>query len=82
MTEYKRFTIQVLGTADSVDALTLHADIEKALNGIAKCRVKAVNLDMWVDGYLGEPRKFDENGDEIPKTQTIVEEPVAEESAS
>ena len=82
MTEYKRFTIQVLGTADSVDALTLHADIEKALNGIAKCRVKAVNLDMWVDGYLGEPRKFDENGDEIPKIQAVKEETVPEEISS
>ena len=65
MTEYKRFTIQILGTADSADALTLHAAIEQALNGIDKCRVKAVNLDMWVDGYMGVPRRFDDNGNEI-----------------
>lgn len=76
MTEYKRFTIQILGTADAVDSLTLHADIEKVLNGIAKCRVKAVNLDMWVDGFNGEPRRFDENGTEIKeaeKEQDVLE---------
>ena len=72
MTEYKRFTIQILGTADSVDALTLHSDIETALNGIDKCRVKAVNLDMWVDGFTGEPRVFDERGKEILKASEEV----------
>lgn len=71
MTTHKRFTIQILGTADSSDSLTLHAAIEQALNGIDKCRVKAVNLDMWVDGFTGEPRKFDENGNEIVENVEI-----------
>lgn len=77
--EYKRFTIQILGTADSVDALTLHAAIETALNGIDKCRVKAVNLDMWVDGFTGEPRVFDEKGKEILKASEEVVEDTAVE---
>lgn len=81
MTEYKRFTIQILGTADSVDALTLHSDIETSLNGIDKCRVKAVNLDMWVDGFTGEPRVFDEKGKEIvTASEEVVEDtPVSTE---
>lgn len=75
MTEYKRFTIQILGTAYSVDSLALHSAIETALNGIDKCRVKAVNLDMWVDGFTGEPRVFDEKGKEILKaSEEVVEE--------
>lgn len=74
MTEYKRFTIQILGTADSEDSLTLHAAIEQALNGIDKCRVKAVNLDMWVDGFTGEPRKFDDNGKEITNAEKVETE--------
>lgn len=90
MADYKRFTIHILGTADSVDSLTLHSDIETALNSIDKCRVKAVNLDMWVDGFTGEPRVFDENGKEIivkatkePTTDTVVsEEPSVDTTVS
>ena len=68
-TQYKRFTIQILGTADAVDGLTLHKNIEDALNSIDKCRVKAVNLDMWCNGYTGEPRYFAEDGSEVTDQQ-------------
>ena len=64
MEEFKRFSVQILGTVDAKDAVELHQAINTALSGVDRFKVKAVSLDEWTDG-LGETRLFDEHGDEI-----------------
>ena len=72
MDEFKRFSVQVLGTVDAKDAVELHQAINAALGGIDKFKVKAVSLDEWTDG-LGETRKFDAEGKEIlPESETVT----------
>lgn len=76
---YNRFTIQILCTADGTDSIELHTAIKSALEGIDKVRVKAVNLDMWVNGFSGEPRTFDEHGKEIVEVATPEQLPTETE---
>ena len=65
MTEFNRYSVQIIGTVDGLDSVDLHQQIKAALLNVGKFKVKAVSLDEWVEGYSGKTRKFDENGDEI-----------------
>lgn len=72
MTQYNRFSVQILGTVDSTSTEELLKAINSALGSIAKFNVKAVSHDKWTDGYTGKDRFFGEDGKEI------VEAPVVE----
>lgn len=74
MEEFKRFSVQILGTVDAKDAVELHQAINTALGGVDRFKVKAVSLDEWTDG-LGETRLFDEHGDEIIEEPETPEPP-------
>lgn len=80
MTTYNRFTIQILGTVDAVDSLTLHSELVEALKNVQKMTIKAVNLDMWADGYTGKTREFDENGNELSGGTERVAETTEQET--
>lgn len=77
MEEFKRFSVQILGTVDAKDAVELHQAINNALGGVDRFKVKAVSLDEWTDG-LGETRLFDEKGDEIFDEPEQPEQPIPE----
>lgn len=77
MEEFKRFSVQILGTVDAKDAVELHQAINTALGGVDRFKVKAVSLDEWTDG-LGETRLFDESGDEIFDESEQPEQPIPE----
>lgn len=65
MTQYNRFSVQIVGTVDGDDPVIVHQQLKDVLGNIVKFRIKAVNVDQWIDGYTGKIRVFDENGDEI-----------------
>ena len=75
MTQFNRFSIQILGTVDAISTEDLLKQINTALGSIPKFNVKAVSQDKWVDGYTGEDRLFDEEGKEIIKQSPIIEVP-------
>lgn len=77
MTEFNRYSVQIIGTVDGLDSVELHQQIKSALLGVGKFKVKTISLDEWVEGYSGKTRKFDENGNEIVE-QPVVEEPETE----
>ena len=65
MTQFNRFSIQILGTVDATSTEELLSNINSALSGVPKFNIKAVSHDKWTDGYTGADRLFDENGKEI-----------------
>ena len=73
MSQYNRFSVQILGTVDATSTEDLLKAINEALGGIAKFNVKAVSHDKWTDGFTGKDRLFDEDGNEIVETTTVEE---------
>jgi hypothetical protein len=71
MTQYNRFSVQILGTVDATSTEELLKAINSALGSIAKFNVKAVSHDKWTDGYTGKDRFFDEDGKEVVETPEV-----------
>lgn len=67
MTEYNRFSIQILGTVDATSTEELLKQINTALGGIPKFKIKAVSHDKQVDGFTGDDRVFGEDGKELAR---------------
>lgn len=79
MENYKRFSVQILGTVDAQDAVVLHQAINTALGGVDRFKVKAVSLDEWTDGN-GQTRLFDSDGKEVVEEFEQPQDPITEES--
>ena len=72
MENFKRFSVQILGTVDAKSTEELLSQINSALGSIPKFNIKAVSHDKWTDGFTGKDRQFDVDGNEIVVQPTTI----------
>lgn len=76
--KFNRFNIQIFGSVDSNSTEEMLKKINEALGTIPNFKVKTVTHDMWINGYTGEARFFDENGKEVFDSLEPIETVVTE----